>query len=175
MTTWLGDKLVAEFVTGLPTKSSWRATDTIVHGLIGGFSYWLSCIMCPELLLKMSGVRHKFTQFLHGKLSVNLIFSFTVPFILACTVDLDHIMYDGFQLITGGQRVPWKRGWFHYTLPPLILATIFYHSALLFHSPLSLRMATLTISSVISHQLDVNLKVENHWYSTYLMNIETIL
>lgn len=83
-------------------RSLLRAADTLVHGLIGGFSYWVTCIMCPELLLRVSDLCrkcHPTPQLQHGALLNSSVLSFAVPFLLACTVDVDHIFYDIFQLI----------------------------------------------------------------------------
>lgn len=92
-----------EFYMSYIFRSLLRPADSLLHGLIGGFSYWLACIICPELLLRVPHHTHTFQylpQLLKAALLSSSMFSFAVSFFVACAVDLDHVVFDAFQLIT---------------------------------------------------------------------------
>ncbi|XP_042218098.1 uncharacterized protein LOC121869312 [Homarus americanus] len=160
-TAWFGDNLVKNFILDLPPKSLLRATDTVVHGLIGGFSFWLTCLLCPDLVLDVSyllsclGLGHERDRqrrvFLD--MPIDTIYNFGVAFMLSCVVDLDHVMKDLVQIIMGGSRVPWERGCLHFSLPPLLLTLLLYISALIVHYMWCLKLGTLIVVCIFSHQV----------------------
>lgn len=157
ITALLGDILVEKITLELPPKSLLRATDTAVHGLIGGFSFWLTCILCPELVLDVSyvlsclGFENKWNK--QRIILVDIIFNFSVAFMVSCIVDLDHIYKDIIHLIITEPRVPWMRGFLHYSLPPLVLTFILYISAVVKHSMECLKLGTLIVVCIFSHHV----------------------
>ncbi|KAK8739601.1 hypothetical protein OTU49_003421 [Cherax quadricarinatus] len=157
ITAWLGNSVVEKFTQKLPPKSLLRATDTAVHGLIGLFSFWLVYLLCPDLILDMSyllsclGFEHSWSQ--QRIAQINSIFSLGVAFMVSCIVDLDHVFKDIFHMIIGGQRVPWKRGFLHFSLPPLIFTLVMYISAVVSHSMWCLKLGTLSVVCIISHHI----------------------
>ncbi|MPC11021.1 transmembrane protein 267-like [Portunus trituberculatus] len=151
ISAWPLDMVVESFVQRLPPKSLLRATDTVVHGLIGGFSYLMACIICPDLVLHIFRCL-PFLRFGSGTNkheALDTLFSFCVAFMISCCVDLDHIIMDVMQI----KRMPFQRGWFHLSLFPLGLTIIFYLSALPFHSQYCVISATLSILCILSHHI----------------------
>lgn len=58
--------------------------------------------MCPELQLTVSDFCHicrPTPQLQEEALPISSVLSFAVPFTLACTVDVDHVLYDAFQVM----------------------------------------------------------------------------
>lgn len=161
ITAWPVNNFVENLVLKLPPKSLLRASDTVVHGLIGGFSFWLTCHLCPDLVLDVSclfsslgdgcGRKNKRSEFSYAPLAS--MFNFAVAFMISCIVDLDHVFQDFIQMINGGVRVPWERGVLHLSLPPLILTLILYISAAIFHYIWCLKFGTLIIVCIFSHHV----------------------
>ena len=88
-------------------RSLLRATDTAVHGLIGGFSYWLACIICPDLVLNVFmllpylgfGCGSNKNESSKDSLPLNVFFSFSVAFMISSCIDLDHIIKSVIQIM----------------------------------------------------------------------------
>ncbi|KAK8389718.1 hypothetical protein O3P69_009010 [Scylla paramamosain] len=151
ISAWPLDIVVENFVLRLPPRSLLRATDTVVHGLIGGFSYLMACIICPDLVLNIFRCL-PFLQFGSGSNkheALNTLFSFFVAFTISSCIDLDHVIMDVMQI----KRMPLQRGWFHLSLFPLGLIIILYLSALPFHSLYCVICATLSILCILSHHI----------------------
>ncbi|KAG0725758.1 hypothetical protein GWK47_004567 [Chionoecetes opilio] len=82
------------------SRSLLRATDTAVHGLIGGFSYWMACIICPDLVLNVNillpylgfGSTSNGHETAREFLQRDVFFSFCVAFMISSCIDLDHIV-----------------------------------------------------------------------------------
>lgn len=161
LSAWPLDRVVENLVPRLPPKSLLRAIDTAVHGFIGGFSYWMACIICPQLVLNISswlsqlgfGLANNKNRASQEILWLDVFYSFCVAFVISCSIDLDHIIKDLFLVITGQSPAQWERGWLHFSLPPLVLSCTLYLSALLFHSLWCIPCATLCILSIISHHI----------------------
>ncbi|XP_064117001.1 2',5'-phosphodiesterase 12-like isoform X2 [Macrobrachium nipponense] len=99
--TWLGDRLVADFVTTLPPKSLLRASDTVIHGLIAAVSWRMVCLINPQLSFSICFPSHWKDNFkCAGSQESSSFFSLLnfynmgMAFAVASAVDLDHIITD---------------------------------------------------------------------------------
>lgn len=92
----------------LSFRSLLRAIDTAVHGFIGGFSYWMACIICPDLVLNISlllsdpGFRlgSNKNRASQEPQWLDVVYSVCIAFMISCSIDLDHIFKDVLQIVT---------------------------------------------------------------------------
>lgn len=86
-------------------RSLLRASDTVVHGFIGAFSWQLMCLLCPALefnvIYQVSWLVSG-RSFLDGKTTasiLNSVLNFGLAFALSCIIDVDHVFRDLIQTI----------------------------------------------------------------------------
>lgn len=155
LVTWPGDRLVEQFVATLPTKSLLRASDTLIHGIIGALSWQLVCVINPQLYFNVTSTWY-FTQNGREKqafLSFASIYNMCIAFALASIVDLDHIIIDIIHMIQGGELISWQRGWFHFVVPPLLFTVVMYISCMAFRHLFYAKIGTIVLICIIGHDI----------------------
>lgn len=158
--TWLGDRLVADFVITLPPKSLLRASDTVIHGLIAAVSWRIVCLLNPQLSFSScvpshwnDSVKYAGRQESSSFFSLINFYNMGMAFAVASAVDLDHIITDLSYTLQGYELTHWQRGLFHFILPPLLFSILFYISSVVFKSLFCLKVSIFVFLCVIGHDI----------------------